>query len=187
MTSETAAIEKMLWTYLDGLHEGDADKIAMLWAHGADIPWRALYGDRRPRMQDETTLAGHRGERLACRRDVDQHRVRLEKACHGRRVGALHHGVAGQFRQRPGAFAIPLRRRLPLQRHAMAAAAQRGQYFVDDSLRFLYPDFARGQLSSKSQRPLRSWRQCQRMVLGQLRSGAAVENVARRVVVSIDT
>ena len=28
MTSETAAIEKTLWTYLDGLHEGDADKIA---------------------------------------------------------------------------------------------------------------------------------------------------------------
>ena len=28
MTSETAAIEKVLWTYLDGLHEGDADKIA---------------------------------------------------------------------------------------------------------------------------------------------------------------
>jgi hypothetical protein len=28
MTSETAAIEKRLWTYLDGLHEGDADKIA---------------------------------------------------------------------------------------------------------------------------------------------------------------
>ena len=28
MSSETAAIEKTLWTYLDGLHEGDADKIA---------------------------------------------------------------------------------------------------------------------------------------------------------------
>ena len=28
MTSETAAIEQTLWTYLDGLHEGDADKIA---------------------------------------------------------------------------------------------------------------------------------------------------------------
>jgi hypothetical protein len=28
MASETAAIEKTLWTYLDGLHEGDADKIA---------------------------------------------------------------------------------------------------------------------------------------------------------------
>jgi hypothetical protein len=28
MTSETAAIEKTLWTYLDGLHEGDAEKIA---------------------------------------------------------------------------------------------------------------------------------------------------------------
>jgi putative lumazine-binding protein len=28
MTSETAAIEAVLWTYLDGLHEGDADKIA---------------------------------------------------------------------------------------------------------------------------------------------------------------
>jgi hypothetical protein len=28
MTSETAAIEKTVWTYLDGLYEGDADKIA---------------------------------------------------------------------------------------------------------------------------------------------------------------
>jgi hypothetical protein len=28
MASETAAIEATLWTYLDGLHEGDADKIA---------------------------------------------------------------------------------------------------------------------------------------------------------------
>ena len=28
MANETAAIEKTLWTYLDGLHEGDADKIA---------------------------------------------------------------------------------------------------------------------------------------------------------------
>ena len=28
MTSETAAIEKVLWTYLYGLHEVDADKIA---------------------------------------------------------------------------------------------------------------------------------------------------------------
>src|SRR5262249_40853579 len=28
MSSETAAIEKTLWTYLDGLHEGDAEKIA---------------------------------------------------------------------------------------------------------------------------------------------------------------
>ena len=28
MASETAAIEAMIWTYLDGLHEGDADKIA---------------------------------------------------------------------------------------------------------------------------------------------------------------
>jgi len=28
MPSETASIEKTLWTYLDGLHEGDADKIA---------------------------------------------------------------------------------------------------------------------------------------------------------------
>ena len=27
MASETAAIEKTLWTYLDGLHEGNADKI----------------------------------------------------------------------------------------------------------------------------------------------------------------
>ena len=27
MSSETAAIEKTLWTYLDGLHEGNADKI----------------------------------------------------------------------------------------------------------------------------------------------------------------
>ena len=27
MSSETAAIEKTLWTYLDGLHEGDAEKI----------------------------------------------------------------------------------------------------------------------------------------------------------------
>ena len=31
MTSETAAIEKTLWTYLDGLHEGDADKIASVF------------------------------------------------------------------------------------------------------------------------------------------------------------
>ena len=29
MTSETAAIEKTIWAYLDGLYEGDADKIAM--------------------------------------------------------------------------------------------------------------------------------------------------------------
>jgi hypothetical protein len=28
MNSETAAIEKTLWTYLDGLHEGDAGKIS---------------------------------------------------------------------------------------------------------------------------------------------------------------
>ena len=28
MASETAAIEATLWTYLDGLHEGDAEKIA---------------------------------------------------------------------------------------------------------------------------------------------------------------
>ena len=28
MASETAAIEQTLWTYLDGLHEGDAEKIA---------------------------------------------------------------------------------------------------------------------------------------------------------------
>jgi hypothetical protein len=28
MASETAAIEATLWTYLDGLYEGDADKIA---------------------------------------------------------------------------------------------------------------------------------------------------------------
>jgi hypothetical protein len=28
MSDETAAIEKTIWTYLDGLHEGDADKLA---------------------------------------------------------------------------------------------------------------------------------------------------------------
>ncbi len=43
MSSETAAIEKVLWTYLDGLHEGDADKIALLLsfdpaAHTLDVP-----------------------------------------------------------------------------------------------------------------------------------------------------
>jgi hypothetical protein len=31
MTTETAAIEQTLWTYLDGLHEGDADKIAAVF------------------------------------------------------------------------------------------------------------------------------------------------------------
>ena len=42
MTSETAAIEKTLWTYLDGLHEGDADKIA------SGVPSRvaSLFRDR---------------------------------------------------------------------------------------------------------------------------------------------
>lgn len=29
--TETAAIEKAVWTYLDGLHEGDADKIASVF------------------------------------------------------------------------------------------------------------------------------------------------------------
>jgi len=28
MTDDKAAIEKTLWTYLDGLHEGDTDKLA---------------------------------------------------------------------------------------------------------------------------------------------------------------
>jgi hypothetical protein len=31
MTTETAAIEKAVWTYLDGLHEGDAEKIASVF------------------------------------------------------------------------------------------------------------------------------------------------------------
>ena len=37
MTSETAAIEKTLWTYLDGLHEGDADKIAPAFHPGSHL------------------------------------------------------------------------------------------------------------------------------------------------------
>ena len=56
MTSETAAIEKTLWTYLDGLHEGDADKIA-----SAFHPVSHLYSEteRRSRRRAARQMARH--------------------------------------------------------------------------------------------------------------------------------
>ena len=47
MTSETAAIEQTLWTYLDGLHEGDADKIA-----SAFHPVSHLYSEKDGEVAD---------------------------------------------------------------------------------------------------------------------------------------
>ena len=47
MTSETAAIEQTLWTYLDGLHEGDADKIA-----AAFHPVSHLYSEQNGEVAD---------------------------------------------------------------------------------------------------------------------------------------
>ena len=56
MTSETAAIEQTLWTYLDGLHEGDADKIAP-----AFHPVSHLYSEteRRRRRRAARQVARH--------------------------------------------------------------------------------------------------------------------------------
>ena len=56
MTSETAAIEKTLWTYLDGLHEGDAEKIA-----AAFHPVSHLYSEteRRGRRCPARQMARH--------------------------------------------------------------------------------------------------------------------------------
>src|SRR5436190_11338701 len=68
----------------------------------------------------------------------------------------------------------------------MAAAGQHGECVGHDSLRLIYSDVARGQLSSKPQRALRFGCQCQRMVLGLLRSGTTDENIARRLVVSVN-
>lgn len=69
MTSEIAAIERTLWIYLDGLYDGDADKIAAAFhpvAHlyserdgeVADLPREAwlemVRGRPSPRSQGET-------------------------------------------------------------------------------------------------------------------------------------
>jgi hypothetical protein len=68
MTSETAAIEKTLWTYLDGLHEGDADKIAQAFhpvshlyseANGESPTYRATPGST-------WCAAGRRPNRRGC-------------------------------------------------------------------------------------------------------------------------
>jgi putative lumazine-binding protein len=62
MTSETAAIEAVLWTYLDGLHEGDADKIAT-----AFHPVSHLYSEANGEAADvprEKWLEMVRGPRL---------------------------------------------------------------------------------------------------------------------------
>lgn len=59
MSSETAAIEATLWTYLDGLYEGDADKIA-----AAFHPVAHLYSERDGEVADlprEAWLAMVRG------------------------------------------------------------------------------------------------------------------------------
>lgn len=47
MTSETAAIEAAVWTYLDGLYEGDADKIA-----GVFHPVSHLYSETNGEVTD---------------------------------------------------------------------------------------------------------------------------------------
>jgi putative lumazine-binding protein len=46
-TSETTAIERALWTYLDGLYEGDADKIA-----AAFHPVSHLYSEAKGEVAD---------------------------------------------------------------------------------------------------------------------------------------
>ena len=53
MSSETAAIEKTLWTYLDGLHEGDAEKIAQ-----AFHPVSHLYSESNGDVRSEERRVG---------------------------------------------------------------------------------------------------------------------------------
>ena len=69
MTSETAAIEKTLWTYLDGLHEGDADKIAAAFHEVSHfIPRRtATWSTSRVTNGSTWCAAGRRRNRKASR------------------------------------------------------------------------------------------------------------------------